>query len=91
MDKKLFDESQLITSLPNEIVDIINAIDPIQPNQIYENIFISEKLSNFVDSIVLPCTEEINKKSALFEDVKYKIKGNMSKKGNKKDNGTSAV
>lgn len=80
MDKKLFEEEQLTKNIPKKVMEIINAMDSEKTHRICECIFNSCDLSNFVSSISLPQFEEIEKKSALVEEARIKLKSLAKKK-----------
>lgn len=80
MDKKLFNESTLSRNVQVEILEKINEIESTIPPEIFESIFNSENMKEFLNSVELPKYTIGEKKSELFTAIKKKER--MAKKHN---------
>lgn len=80
MDKKLFNESTLSRNVQAEILEKINEIESTIPPEIFESIFNSENMKEFLNSVELPKYTTGERKSELFAAIKKKER--MTKKHN---------
>lgn len=80
MDKKLFEEEELLRQLPKEVIELIDTISSVPTDAVREIIMNSEEMGEFQRSITLPELEKVEKKSMLVEDVKLRVKNGQKKK-----------
>lgn len=79
MSKKLFNEHVLCKELPSEIIMEIEKIDKEIPKELFDEIYASSTMEEFIASLQLPKEQHNNKNSELLSLVKEKVACESSK------------